>query len=53
MLQRLLDYGVSGFASANIYRETVDSELTEQGCVELRVLSQEKPQLSVAGHSPE
>ncbi len=53
MTDRLLDYGVSGFASANIYRRTVDSTTTAQGCVELRVFSLRKPQLAVAGHDPE
>jgi hypothetical protein len=53
LIDRLLDYGVSGFATANIYRRTVDSVSTAQGCVELRVFSQLKPKLSVAGHVPE
>ena len=53
MTDRLLEFGVSGFASAEIHRRTVDSTNTAQGCVELRVFSQRKPQLAVAGHDPE
>jgi hypothetical protein len=48
----LVQYGVSGFPAAYIYRRTVDSVTTPLGCIELAVAEQEGPLLAVEGHTP-
>ena len=52
VMDALLGYGVSGFASGNIYRRTVDSVDTEVGCVEMEVSSHRSGDLQVEGHIP-
>ncbi len=52
LLESLLDYGVSGFASAWIRRQSADQTTTEHGCVDLRVYSHLGTDLSVEGHTP-
>jgi len=47
IIDSLLDYGISGVASANIYRRTVDSVHFESGCVELSVFSQKRISINV------
>jgi len=51
LISILLDYGVSGFATANLFRRTVDSVNVGPGCVELRVFSHIRGMLQVAGHT--
>jgi hypothetical protein len=47
LVNALIDWGVSGFASGHLYRRTVDSEVISVGCVELEVFSHVEAQLSV------
>ena len=47
----LLSAGVSGFATFQMWRRSVDSIQLEPGCVELRVESYINRQLTVAGHT--
>ena len=51
LVDLLLNYGVSGFATANIFRRTVDSVEIEPGCVELLTFSHIRGMLDVAGHT--
>jgi hypothetical protein len=51
LVTALLDFGVSGFASFDLYRRTVDSVTLAPGCVELRVFSYAQGKLVVAGHT--
>ena len=52
MVTALLESGVSGFASVDIYRRTVDSVQITKGCVELNVFSRLPMKLQVEGHVP-
>ena len=52
LITKLLELGVSGFATFDLYRRTVDSAMLAPGCVELRVFSYRPGQLSVEGHVP-
>ena len=52
LVTTLLEYGVSGFATFDIYRRTVDSVTLGVGCVELRVLSWAQGKVVVEGHVP-
>ena len=47
-----LSFGVSGFASAEFRRQTVDSVANEDGCVQLSVYSFAPGKLTVEGHTP-
>lgn len=52
LVTKLLEYGVSGFATADIYRRTLDSTNISAGCVELVVFSHVQGLLKVEGHVP-
>jgi hypothetical protein len=52
IITNLLEYGVSGFATFDLYRRTVDSTWLEPGCVELRIFSYMQGKLMVEGHVP-
>ena len=52
VMNALLGYGVSGFASGNIYRRSVDSIQIDAGCVEFQVYSHLAAELQVDGHIP-
>ncbi|KIG19496.1 hypothetical protein DB30_00005 [Enhygromyxa salina] len=52
MIDALLDAGISGFPTGHAYRRTVDSTITDNGCVELQVRSHRDATLEVAGHTP-
>jgi hypothetical protein len=52
LVDALLQYGVSGFASVNLSRRTTDKANIADGCVDLEVFSHMQPQLQVAGHTP-
>ena len=53
LVDELLSYGVSGFATADFRRSTVDSlQLGDVGCVQLSVESLKLGKLTVAGHTP-
>jgi hypothetical protein len=51
LIDAMLAYGVSGFASLDVYRQTVDSVATPNGCVELRVYSYRPGAVKVSGHT--
>jgi hypothetical protein len=53
LLASLLDLGLSGVASAHVFRRTVDSVQIAEGCVELDVLSHVQVGLEVDGFTPE
>ena len=53
LLELLIDYGLSGAASGNLFRRTVDSVDISAGCVELLVTSHVSTNLSVEGFVPE
>ena len=52
LVTTLLEFGVSGFASFDLYRRTVDSVMLTPGCVEFRVFSFAPGKLKVEGHTP-
>jgi len=53
LVDELLSYGISGFATADFRRHTVDSlQLGDTGCVQLSVESLMLGKLTVAGHTP-
>lgn len=52
LVTKLLEYGVSGFATADMYRRTLDSITISTGCVELLVFSHVQGLLQVEGHVP-
>jgi len=52
ILQTFTDWGVSGYATGNLYRRTFDSTQTGLGCVELEVFSRVEADLSVTNHDP-
>ncbi len=48
MVNQLIDFGITvGFASATIARRTVDRTTVDDGCVELRTLSEVDPQFAL------
>ncbi len=50
ILEALLEYGVSGYASGWMRRQTADQTSTEHGCVDLQVYSHVSTDLTVEGH---
>ena len=48
----LIQYGVTGFPSGNLYRRTVDRVQGEYGCVEFEVFSHVQGNLQVEGYIP-
>ena len=52
MLETLLMYGVSGFATATARRYVADSAMLDPGCVELLTYHHVEGNLSVDGHQP-
>lgn len=52
LVAQFIDFGISGFPSAQFYRQTVDSVEIDPGCVEFTVLSHAATLLSVEGHTP-
>ncbi|MBL9099651.1 MAG: hypothetical protein JNL82_01770 [Myxococcales bacterium] len=52
LIAQLIDFGISGFPSAQWYRETVDSTALAPGCVEFAVRSHRETLLGVEGHTP-
>jgi len=52
LVTQFLDFGISGFPSADYYLQTADSVDIEPGCVELVVFSHDQTQLDVEGHTP-
>ena len=51
LVSTMLSYGVSGFATADLYRRSVDTVELAEGCVDLHVLSHVQGMLSVEGHT--
>jgi hypothetical protein len=51
LVSTMLSYGVSGFATADLYRRDVDTVNLPAGCVDLQVLSHVQGMLSVEGHT--
>ena len=47
LVEKLIDYGMSGAASGHIFRHTVDSITISEGCVELNVFSHHQARLAV------
>ena len=52
LIAELLSAGVSGFATGNLYRRTVDSAAVDAGCVQFTVFSHVMGNLQVEGHIP-
>jgi hypothetical protein len=52
LVDALLDAGITGFPSGNVYRETVDSVDLDAGCVDFSVGAHEQRALKVAGYVP-
>lgn len=52
IIDQLLGFGVSGFATGNIYRETSDHIDAGAGCVDFALFAHQKRMLEVAGHQP-
>ena len=52
VLEALLDYGVSGFASGWMRRGSADRTSSAHGCVDLQVYSHRGTELTVDGHIP-
>jgi hypothetical protein len=52
LIDALLDAGISGFPTGNVYRETIDSVELDAGCVEFGVGAHEQRTLKVAGYVP-
>ncbi|MCA9706751.1 MAG: hypothetical protein KDK70_12945, partial [Myxococcales bacterium] len=51
LVDALLQAGVSGFPSANLYRQTIDSTQGPTGCVELRIRGRTPTAVEVEGHT--
>lgn len=51
LIDALLTSGVSGFPSANLYRQTVDSTNGPTGCVEFRIRARTSTEVAVEGHT--
>jgi hypothetical protein len=47
LVEKLIEYGMSGAASGHLFRHTVDSVTISEGCVELNVFSHHQAQLAV------
>lgn len=52
LIQQFLDFGVSGFPTADYYLQTADSVDIAPGCVEFLVYSHHQTSMSVEGHVP-
>jgi hypothetical protein len=52
LLEQLLQYGVSGFATGTVRRQSGDKVDLDSGCVDLRVYSHSEAAVSVDGHTP-
>jgi hypothetical protein len=52
LVNALLDAGITGFPSGNVYRETLDSVELDAGCVDFAVGAHEQRALKVAGYVP-
>ena len=52
LVDALLDAGVTGFPTGQVYRETVDSVELGAGCVELAMAAHQQRTLRVAGYVP-
>ena len=52
IVTELIGFGISGFPSAQYYRQTVDSLELEPGCVDFTVHTHRQTLLSVEGHVP-
>jgi hypothetical protein len=52
LVNQLMDLGVTGFPAATLIRHTVDSASLAEGCVQLVVGSEARPELSVDGYTP-
>ncbi len=52
LIAQLIDFGISGFPSAQFYRQTLDSIELEPGCVDFAVRSHDATLLAVEGHTP-
>ena len=51
VIDALLESGVSGYPSANLYRQTADSTQMDTGCVDFRVRARAEAQIEVEGHT--
>ena len=52
LIEQFLDFGVSGFPTADYYLQTADSVEIEPGCVDCLVYSHHQTSMSVEGHVP-
>lgn len=52
LLQTFTDWGVTGYATGNLYRQTFDSTQIDLGCVDLQLFSRVEAELSVTNHDP-
>ena len=52
VVDALIASGTSGFPSGNLYRQTVDSTNTDNGCVEFRIRGRTPVSVGVEGHTP-
>ncbi len=52
LIAQFVDFGISGFPSAQFYRQTVDSLDVGAGCVDFTVRSHRETLLAVEGHTP-
>ncbi len=52
LLQTFTDWGVTGYATGQLYRQTFDSTQVDLGCVDLQVFSRAEGALSVTNHDP-
>jgi len=52
LLQTFTEWGVTGYATGNLYRQTFDSTETSLGCVDLQLFSRVQAALSVTNHDP-
>jgi hypothetical protein len=50
IIDKLLDFGISGFATGNIYREASDQLDVDAGCIDLAIVAHSKRSLEVSGH---
>lgn len=51
LIDALFASGVSGFPSANLYRQTIDSTNGPSGCVEFRIRARTSTEVEVEGHT--
>lgn len=52
LIAQFVDFGISGFPSAQFYRQTADSLMVGAGCVDFTVRSHRETLLAVEGHTP-